>query len=467
MRVTLIGLVAAVLLFGAATGGALAQEGEPPQAPPARPAAGRTPLTTEGAGADFDPNQPLRAGFQISVSVTSSGVQEQDLTGTFQVDPTGHIQMKLIGLVPLRGLTPAQAGDKITALLKPYLKDPKATVTILSIPKPTVFLGGALSQAEKGPREIDEDMTLSQLLTILPIEDNADLSKVRITSRDEKGNPVVKEYNLLRWLKPLPGEQPDQTQNPTLHDRDFVFVPLKALPGTGIAIVEGAVVRPGPFSLRVGVPTTLREALSASGGPITSPELAALGGGPTPAAAAPGGGGGPTQIADRKQVILRRFGVERPLVLDYDRAEAGDPAHDVVLRPDDIIYVQRLAEDQFINMNGGFINPGRKPYTKAMTLTQAIGDAGGIALNAKEHEGRVFRHVNGADPTKTQVIAFDYKKIRKNQAPDIMLEPGDTIEIPLAHPPRPPMDTLQLTASLLSIALLVDRLFGRGGRGGF
>lgn len=463
MRIALVGLVTASLLLGASSRGAWAQESAPAQTPPTRPQSGQ--IAVPGGDATFDPNQLIKPSFQLSISVTSGeGNPEPDLTGPVQVDATGSIQLKLIGLVQLRGLTPVQAADKIANLLKPYLKDPKVTVTILSVPKPIVFLSGAVNQ--KGPIPVNDDTTLAQMVTIIGFDENADLSKVRVITKDEMGKPAIREYDLLRWLKPAPGEPPDQTQSPVLSDRDFVFVPLKALPGTGIVLVEGAVVRPGPVSIRVGVPTTLREALSAVGGPISTPGAASLaaatsGEGPQTVSA----GGGPPEIADRKQVILRRLGVDRPLVLDYDKAESGDPVHNVVLQPDDVIYVQRLSEDRFINMNGGFIRPGRRPYAKAMTLTQAIGDAGGIALNAKEHEGRIYRHLHGADPTRTQVIAFNYKKIRANQEPDHILEPGDTVEIPLGNPPRPPLDSLQLAQSLLSIALLVDRLTtGRGFR---
>ena len=101
-----------------------------------------------------------------------------------------------------------------------------------------------------------------------------------------------------------------------------------------------------------------------------------------------------------------------------------------------------------------------------MTLTQAIAEAGGVPINAKEKNGVIFRHPINGDPTATQVIKFNYDAIRKNTQQDVRLEPGDTVEIPLGLGPRPALTPLELTQSLLSIALIVDRLFNPGaGRG--
>lgn len=418
MRISVVGIAAALLLVAAAPRSVLAQEQDQPE---------RIPVST--GDQSFDPNQPIKPGFQVAVTVQSAGGDERDLTGVFTVDATGAINMKLINRVELKGLTPAQASDKIAALLKPYLKDPKAQVNIVSVPKPVIFLSGGVSRP--GPLTIDEGTTLAEVLTVLGFSDNADLSHVRVFSRDAEGKRVLREFDLTRWLKPLPGEKPDEGQNPVLAPRDQVYVPLKILPGTGNVTVEGDVIRPGIVPIRVGVSTHLREVISLSGGP--------------------------TPTGDRRSVAVRRLGVERPIVVDYDRMEQGDPDHNIVVQADDIVYVRKLDVDKFINLNGAFVRPGRLPYQRAVTLTQAIGDAGGLDNNAKEHEGRVYRHLSGADPTRTQVIWFNYKKIRNNEEPDILLMPGDTVEIP-TRIVRPPIDPIQLTTQLLSIALLVDRL---------
>jgi len=134
MRKAVVGILVSMLLLSIATVGVLAQEAAPQQQPGT--------IVVPGTDTGFDPNQPIKPGFQLSIEVKSAGTPEPDLSGAFQVDASGSIQMKLVGLVQLRGLTPPQAADKIAALLKPYIKDPTVTVTILSVPKPVVFLSG-------------------------------------------------------------------------------------------------------------------------------------------------------------------------------------------------------------------------------------------------------------------------------------------------------------------------------------
>ncbi|MCC6730433.1 MAG: SLBB domain-containing protein [Chthonomonadales bacterium] len=432
MRLSVLTIAGAAVVLGLAP--ALARAQEPPRSP-AQDAA-RTPQDLAGlfvgGEADFDPNQPIKPGFQLSVRVSSGAGEEAELTGVFPVDPTGNIQMKLIGLVQVRQLTPSQAADKIAALLKPYLKDPTVSVAIVSVPRPVVFLSGSV--ARSGAVPVADGTTLAELLTVMGFTDNADLSKVRVVRRGEKNERTMTEYDFLRWLKPAPGAKPDETQNPALGDRDFVFVPLKTVPSTGNVSVMGDVQRPGIVPLRSGVPLTLREAMTLSGGL------------------------NPT--ADRGEVVIRRSGIDKPIVVDYDRAQAGDAASDILMLPDDVVFVQQLGPEQYVTMNGAVVRPGRLPYTGPMTLTQAIADAGGIQLSAKDQEGRVFRHVAGPDPTKTQIIAFNYRKIRTNKEPDMLLEAGDTVEIPQGYAPRPALDPLQLTQSLLSIALTLDLLMG-------
>src|SRR5262249_31681869 len=132
------------------------------------------------------------------------------------------------------------------------------------VPKPVIFLSGAAGKG--GAIPVNDDIHLAELLTVLGFTDNADLTKVRVVHRGEKGNRTVKEDDFPGWLKPGPGQTPDEAQNPALSDRDLVYVPFKVLPGTGNISVEGGVVRPGIVPIRVGVPTTLREALSLAGG---------------------------------------------------------------------------------------------------------------------------------------------------------------------------------------------------------
>jgi len=437
-----IPFVAAALLIGAGVLPALAQQNQDQQQNPNQNQVAPGTLAVGGSEA-IDPNQPIRVGFTLGVRVESAAGPEPDLTGSFQVDPSGSVQMKLAGSILVRGLTPIQAADKIAVALKPYIKDPKVQVSILAVPKPVVTLGGfGGSILRPGATIVNDTTTLAELLTVVGTGENADLSHVRISRRNEKGGTTSKEYNLLRWLKPGPGEAPDESQNPVLQDRDMVYVPPKTVSAAGNVTVEGQVLRPGLVPVRSGgVPLTLREAVSQAGGP--------------------------TATAERREISIRRLGVERPIFVNYDRMEAGDPVNNIVLQPDDIVYVETLAKNQYITLGQAFIRPGKLPYTEPVLLSQAIAEAGGPTLGAKTKEGRIIRYPVPGDPTKVQVIAFNWQKMRNNKQGDLLLEPGDIIDVEQGVPPRQALTPLELTQSLLSIALIVDRLFnpGRGVNG--
>jgi protein involved in polysaccharide export with SLBB domain len=439
MRMQIAGGLAVALLWCAAAPRSLGQDqAQHPQAGQGQAQIPQVGQTVIGTGeATFDPNQPIRAGFTVSIAVSSKVGPEPDLTGVFPVDASGAVLLKLVGRVELRGLTPLAASERVAGMLKGFLNEPKASVAIIAVPRPVVFISGGIFRP--GAVIINDGMTLSEVLTIIGYPDTSDLGHVRVVHKDEKGVRTTKEYDFTRWVKPAPGAAPDESQNPVLADKDLIYVPNKGALTSGLVSVEGDVAKPGQVAVRYGVPTRLREVISMAGGL------------------------NPT--ADIKEINIRRLGVEKPITVQYEKMEAGDLRHDIEVKPDDIIYVQKLAYDQFINMNGGFVRVGKLPLMRQMTLTQAISEAGGLVLNVKEKEGRIFRHSAGADPTKTQIIAFNYKKVRENKEPDVSLMPGDTVEIPLKNPPAPAMNALQITQSLTSIALVIERLGSSRGFG--
>ncbi len=430
MRTIIAAALAATLTFCFMLPSAFGQDQGAGKAVPEQ-GGGQTGQSVIGIGdANFDPNQPIKKDMVLSISVSSKAGPEDALTGVFPVDASGAIQMKLAGRIEIKDLTPQQAAVKIAAALASFVKESKVNVAIISVPRTVVFMSGSVTKP--GAVAVSSGVTLGEVLTVYGYAETADLSKVRILHRDEKGARTLKEYDFTRWLKPLPGETPDEANNPVLSDRDMVFVPSRTNPATGVISVEGDVAKPSQVPLRSGVSTRLREALSMAGG------------------------ANPT--ADRR-INIRRLGVSNAITVDYDKMEAGDPLHDIEMRADDVVYVEKLSYELFVNLIGGFTKVGRMPYQRAMTLTQAVGDAGGTLPFSKEKEGHIFRHPGGSsDPTKTQVIAFNLRKIRDNKENDLLLLPGDTVEVQAGSPPRPPIDPLQLTASLLTIALLIDRL---------
>ncbi len=87
--------------------------------------------------------QPIKANYVISVSV----VGEPDPSGSYAVDGNGNINVKYAGIMqPIKviGKTPAQTATAIADYLKVYVKNPQVTVTIVGVPRPVIFIGGAV-----------------------------------------------------------------------------------------------------------------------------------------------------------------------------------------------------------------------------------------------------------------------------------------------------------------------------------
>jgi protein involved in polysaccharide export with SLBB domain len=317
-------------------------------------------------GEDFNPNQPIKPDFVISVSV----VGEPDPSGQYQVDEAGNVSIRYAGImtpVMVKGLTPAQAEDAIKVFLKTYVKNPQVKVSIIRVPRPVVFVSGGVKNP--GPIQITQDTTLVDVLSRAEWTDNADLTQVRITRTetvDKEPKSVSKVINFENYIKIKPGAAPDENDNPILKDKDRILVGLKSLPGSGVVSVLGEVVKPAQnITLRNTPPMTVRE-------------LVNLVGGTTPA-------------ANRRSISIRRPGFDRPFIVDLDKAEQGDLVNNIELKPDDSVYVERLENNSYININGGFIKPGKFVYDKRTTLTQAVMEAGGVAPFAKTKEGVILR----------------------------------------------------------------------------
>jgi protein involved in polysaccharide export with SLBB domain len=79
----------------------------------------------------------LAAGDRVKITVFG----HEDLSGEFDVNPTGQISMPLIDEIPAAGQTPRGLEDAIVQALQPdYLKHPNVRVEVLSY-RPVYILG--------------------------------------------------------------------------------------------------------------------------------------------------------------------------------------------------------------------------------------------------------------------------------------------------------------------------------------
>lgn len=81
------------------------------------------------------------------------------------------------------------------------------------------------------------------------------------------------------------------------------------------------------------------------------------------------------------------------------------------------------------NIVGQVARPGAYPLTEAMTVLDAIAEAGGFKDFAKETKIYVLRPVQGGIRVR---IKFDYKKVIRGDdlQENVTLRPGDTIVVP-------------------------------------
>ena len=189
------------------------------------------------------------------------------------------------------------------------------------------------------------------------------------------------------------------------------------------ATLTGAVAKPGFYELRSGKETIL-DLLTRAGG-ITedaSPKIYFTPGGETAKA-------GP-QVAMATSSGVPSVGLlaaseEKPIEIDLtDLYQGGTvPGLQLPVRAGDVIFVKEGGQ---IFVDGWVEDPKPYPLKRAMTLTQAIGKAGGLHFAAAS--GGVTLSREGSNGV-VRDYAIDYAALKNGSEKDIYLEPGDKIYV--------------------------------------
>jgi polysaccharide biosynthesis/export protein len=95
-----------------------------------------------------------------------------------------------------------------------------------------------------------------------------------------------------------------------------------------------------------------------------------------------------------------------------------------VIRSGDIVLV---TEAEPVYIVGSVVSPGSIMLRDRLTLSRALGMVGGPQKEAKLSEIRIYRQKGG--PDQQEVLKFNYAEIKKNQRPDVFLQPYDVIEV--------------------------------------
>ena len=105
----------------------------------------------------------------------------------------------------------------------------------------------------------------------------------------------------------------------------------------------------------------------------------------------------------------------------------GEEKANPYVRSGDIISVPE-AEQAYVV--GNVLNPTPVSLRDPVTLTRAIAMAGGTMPDTKAEKVRIIRQTPGS--TNSTEILVDLKAINRREASDVVLQPGDIVEVPTA-----------------------------------
>jgi polysaccharide biosynthesis/export protein len=110
-------------------------------------------------------------------------------------------------------------------------------------------------------------------------------------------------------------------------------------------------------------------------------------------------------------------------------SESSNPAEDLVLKPYDIVSVERAER---IYVSGEVLKPGPIEFGARDTIpvSQALTEAGGFALYASRNKVRVLRPVSGT--SRNAEIDIDLKRVFEGKDNDFPLLPNDVLFVPRA-----------------------------------
>ena len=208
----------------------------------------------------------------------------------------------------------------------------------------------------------------------------------------------VIEHDLARYVRGTP------QVNLTLRDVESKHVWLL-----------GRFQQPGVYNM--AAPTTLLEAIAAAGGSQSFAGQRQI------------SEGGPIgeDLADFNHSFVVRGNKMVPV--DFHRLlEKGDLSQNIYLQPDDFIYfAPSYAKEVYVL--GAVLQPKPVQYVRGMTLMQAIAGAYGTIRDAWLDHVTIIRG-SLAEP---DVAFVNYYDIAKGRTPDVALEPGDIIYVPLTR----------------------------------
>jgi polysaccharide biosynthesis/export protein len=127
---------------------------------------------------------------------------------------------------------------------------------------------------------------------------------------------------------------------------------------------------------------------------------------------------GPGEEAERLPVDGTGIPLQVVKISDL-KAGAANP----IIRSGDLVLV---TEAEPVYITGSVVSPGSVMLRDQLTLSKALGMVGGTRKEAKLSDIRIYRQKGNKEQ---DILKVDFEAVKKNQQPDIFLQPYDVIEV--------------------------------------
>jgi polysaccharide export outer membrane protein len=261
--------------------------------------------------AELPPGSVLQQNDEITIrSLQAKEVSEK----TFRLDQSGEVNFPLAGVVKLGGLTPREAEKALAEALKAYYKDPDIQISVASFHIETLSVTGSVGTS--GVYPIKGKMDLVEAISAAGGV-RGDAGPTLILTRQGVYGPIP--HAGARQL--LNGESVVEIDLHNLMEGQNTAdnIPVKphdtiSIPAAQLVYVLGSVKRAGGFPLAGRPSMTVLQAISLAEG------------------------FDPRAAQAKLRIVRRGSAGEKQIPVDAKRILAGKD-EDVVLRPNDVLYV--------------------------------------------------------------------------------------------------------------------------------
>lgn len=140
-----------------------------------------------------------------------------ELDGAYVVSPSGHLSFPLAGIVKVEGGSIAQITQELEARLRPYIKSPRVTASLVQVSSFKVYFDGEVQRA--GVITLTEPTSLLKALSIAGGLGKFATGRIVVVRPDKDGKP--RRYAV--WMSDLL-EGSSQMLQWTVERNDFVFL---------------------------------------------------------------------------------------------------------------------------------------------------------------------------------------------------------------------------------------------------